>query len=177
MYTKSRILLMIFGMLLSACSYNGTVNRPGVYRIDIQQGNVLEQPMLDRLKPGMEKNLVEFILGTPAFIDPFHTEQWEYFFSMAEEGDNPHQRHLRVHFVDNKLSYISGNVVVSNRDLTDPVLQTRTVDVPADRRRSEGFFKRIINSIPFVGDDQPRRAEPKASEEDPEESEESTTSE
>jgi outer membrane protein assembly factor BamE len=66
-------LIMILGLLLSACSYNGSVNLPGVYRIDIQQGNVLEQPMLDKLKAGMDKNLVEFILGTPALIDPFHT--------------------------------------------------------------------------------------------------------
>jgi outer membrane protein assembly factor BamE len=168
---------MILGLLLSACSYNGSVNLPGVYRIDIQQGNVLEQPMLDKLKAGMDKNLVEFILGTPALIDPFHTEQWEYFFSMAEEGDVPQQRHLRVHFVDNKLSYISGNVVVSNRDMTDSILQSRTVDVPADRRRNEGFFKRIINSIPFVGDNQPRRAEPKATDEESDISDESITSE
>jgi lipopolysaccharide export system protein LptA len=96
---------------------------------------------------------------------------------MAEEGDVPQQRHLRVHFVDNKLSYISGNVVVSNRDMTDSILQSRTVDVPADRRRNEGFFKRIINSIPFVGDNQPRRAEPKATDEESDISDESITSE
>jgi outer membrane protein assembly factor BamE len=147
-------------LFLAACSYNGSLDLPGLYRVDIQQGNVLDQDMLDRLRPGMGKAQVEFILGTPAFIDPFHTEQWEYFFSIAEEGDNRRQRHLRVHFIDDKLAYIDGDVKVANRDLSDPGRQVRTVDVPPDRGRRQGFFQRMFSSIPLLGEPQPRRVNP-----------------
>jgi outer membrane protein assembly factor BamE len=166
MLNSGRLPIIVIILSLSACSYNGSINLPGLYRVDVQQGNVLDQSMLDKLRPGMDKNQVEFILGTPAIVDPFHTDQWEYFFSMTEDGEDRKQRHLRVHFVDEKLAYIDGDVVVTNRDLTDPIRQSRTVDVPADRQRNQGIFSRMINAIPFVGDDPPRRNEsPDANEE------------
>ena len=175
---KGRIPIVMLILSLSACSYNGSVNLPGLYRIDIQQGNVMEQYMLDRLRPGMDKNQVEFILGTPAFIDPFHSNQWEYFFSMSEDGDNPAQRHLRIHFVDEKLAYIDGDVVVTNRDLTDPIRQSRTVDVPLYSQRNRGIFSRMINAfLPFIGNDQPRRVETEDSNEETDNTEESAPSE
>jgi outer membrane protein assembly factor BamE len=174
MFNKSRFLIVVIAMALTGCSYNGTINIPGVYRLNVQQGNVLEQHMLDRLRADMDKNQVEFILGTPAFVDPFHTNQWEYFYSYAIEGDNRKQRHLRLHFIDEKLFYIEGDVVVTDRDLTDLVRQSRTVDVPEGRRR-EGIFKRAFNAIPFIGDDPPRMVESKENEEDSENSSEEST--
>ena len=39
------------------------------YKIDIQQGNVLTQEMVSQLKPGLTKDQVRFILGTPVLMD------------------------------------------------------------------------------------------------------------
>lgn len=160
MLTHSRIMIIILASTLAACSYNGSINLPGLYRIDIQQGNVIEQAMLDRLREGMDKNQVEFILGTPAIADPFHTDQWEYIYSMAEESEDREQRHIRVHFVDDRLSHIDGDVVVSNRELSDAIRQSRTVEVPPDHRRKRGFFSRLFSAVPLFGDDRPRRVIP-----------------
>jgi len=150
-----KILLLFSFTLLTACSYQGSIDLPGLYRINIQQGNVIDQHLLDRLKPGMDKNQVEFILGTPAFIDPFHTEQWEYFFSSARQSRDRRQRHMRLHFIDDELAYISGDVKVTDRDLSDPIRESRTVDVPL-RTSRPGFFKRLINELPIVGNSEPR---------------------
>ena len=45
---------------LGAC---GNLGFPGVYRIDVEQGNIVTQEMVDQLKPGMNRNQVRFILG------------------------------------------------------------------------------------------------------------------
>ena len=152
--------ILILSCMISACSYNGSLNLPGLYRVDIQQGNIIDQDMVDRLRPGMDRFQVEFILGTPAISDPFHADQWDYIFSMAEESENRQQRHIRVHFVDDKLAYIDGDVVVSNREITDAVRQSRSVEVPPGSRPSGNIFQRMFNAIPFIGEDEPRRAIP-----------------
>ena len=155
MFIQNRLLIVTLALSLNACSYNGSINLPGLYRIDIQQGNVIDQDMLSRLRPGMDKNQVAFILGTPAISDPFHNNQWDYIFSMAEESENRQQRHLRIHFVDDKLTYISGDITVSDRDFSDPIRQSRSVDVPLQGKK--GIFQRIFNNIPFIADRKPRR--------------------
>ena len=49
-----------------------------VYRIDIQQGNLLEAGDVDLLTVGMERGQVQFLLGTPMIHDPFHRDRWDY---------------------------------------------------------------------------------------------------
>lgn len=49
-----------------------------VYRIDIQQGNLLEEGDIDILTVGMERGQVEYLLGTPMINDPFHRDRWDY---------------------------------------------------------------------------------------------------
>ena len=49
-------------LLLSACS---SLEFPGVYKLTIQQGNIVSQEMVDRLKPGMTRSQVQFVLGNP----------------------------------------------------------------------------------------------------------------
>jgi outer membrane protein assembly factor BamE len=54
------------------------------YRPDIQQGNFVSQEMLAQLKPGMSKEQVKFLLGTPLMADPFHAQRWDYPFRLAK---------------------------------------------------------------------------------------------
>ena len=147
------VLLSVF--LLGAC---GRI--PFLYRVDIQQGNVIDQSMVDKLKPGMDKNQVHFILGTPAVADTFHTNQWDYLFTSSESGDTREQRHLRIYFKEDKLAYIDGDVVTSNRIPDDTPRQSRTVEVPADYSNRGGFFGRLFSALPFVGDDRPAAPTP-----------------
>ena len=60
---------------LSACSFVGF---PGVYKIDVEQGNIVTQEMADQLKPGMSRRQVRFILGTPLVEDTFNQGRWDY---------------------------------------------------------------------------------------------------
>jgi len=69
---------------LSACSFVGF---PGVYKIDVEQGNIVTQEMADQLKPGMSRRQVRFILGTPLIEDPFNQDRWDYPY-VKRNGQN-----------------------------------------------------------------------------------------
>ena len=149
-----RYLLLPFALFLVACSHEGTPKLPGVYRIDIQQGNIVENEMLARLKPGMDKNQVHFIMGTPSTIDPFHTNRWEYIYTFSKGGGKRKQRHLTLHFEDDKLAYIDGDVTPWLNEPDETTNQpSKIVDVPLRKYKKRGFFGRLINKLPFTGDD------------------------
>ena len=142
-------------VLATACSrYDSDFKLPGVYRIDIQQGNVLEQEMLDKLRPGMDKSQVRFILGTPAVEDPFHKDRWDYVYTSARGGSNREERHIIVYFKDEKLAYLEGGIAPGLRPPSDEFKrQTTTVDVPLRKKKPTGVMYRILSLLPFVGDD------------------------
>ena len=163
-----RIVYSIIILLLAAvgCSstHEGGFKLPGVYRVDVQQGNVLEQEMIDKLKPGMDKNQVRFIMGTPALIDPFHVDRWEYIYTFSKGGGRRQQLHITVYFEDDILAYLDGDVVSALRRTPDTQQKSKTVDVPIDQHKKPGLFRKMLNVLPFVGDDKPAPAEPESTE-------------
>lgn len=99
---------------LAACS---NVQMPDVasaitpYRIDIRQGNYITQEMVAQLKPGMTRDQVRFILGTPLVADIFHAERWDYIYSFKPGRGEMQLRRFAVFFEDNKLARVAGDVV------------------------------------------------------------------
>jgi outer membrane protein assembly factor BamE len=81
------------------------------YTMDIQQGNVITQEMLSKLKPGMTPAQVRFILGTPLVVDAFHKDRWDYVYRYSKGGTVQEQRRIVVVFQDEKLARIEGDVI------------------------------------------------------------------
>jgi len=148
---KNLVVICISLIFLSACSrsFDGGYNLPLLYKVDIQQGNVIEQKMLDKLKPGMDMNQVKFIMGTPVLIDPFHNERWEYIYSFQKGGGVRKQRHITLHFEDDKLAYISGDIKVSDvpRIENEIVTEQEAIVVPESNDKEKGFFGRLWDKI------------------------------
>lgn len=94
-------------LILTGCS---VPKLPGQYIIDIQQGNVLSQEAVAKLKHGMTKSQVRFALGTPLLVDVFHQDRWDYVYSIQRGGKERQQRHLSLFFEDDKLTRIEGDV-------------------------------------------------------------------
>ena len=82
---------------------------PGVYRIDIPQGNIVTQEMVDQLRPGLTKQQVSFILGTPIVRDTFNQDRWDYLYSFQPGGGERAQEVLSVFFENNELVRIEGD--------------------------------------------------------------------
>ena len=93
---NTKLLLTSFtfvGLLaLAGCSF------PGVYKIDIQQGNVVTQDMIDQLRPGMTRRQVRFIMGTPLITDTFHANRWDYLYSIQPGGRQRYQERISLMF-------------------------------------------------------------------------------
>jgi outer membrane protein assembly factor BamE len=85
-----------------------------VYVPNVQQGNALNQEMLDKVKPGMTKAQVRFALGTPLLSDTFHPERWDYYYSFRKGSSTEVERRLiTVIFDQDVLARIEGDVVTA----------------------------------------------------------------
>ena len=84
------------------------------YTIDIQQGNYVSQEMVSRLKPGMSKEQVRFVMGTPLLTDIFHANRWDYVYYNKYPGGKTVERKVAVFFKDGKLDHLEGDVVTAS---------------------------------------------------------------
>ena len=83
------------------------------YTIDIQQGNYVSQKEVSRLKPGMTKEEVRFVMGTPLVTDIFHANRWDYVYYNKQPGGKTVERKVAVFFKDGKLDRLEGDVVTA----------------------------------------------------------------
>jgi outer membrane protein assembly factor BamE len=90
--TARPALVLACAALLAAASAGCTVYRP-----EVRQGNFLEEAKLAQVQPGMTREQVEFLLGPPMLVDPFHRDRWDYVFTLSSELTN-HQV-ISKHFV------------------------------------------------------------------------------
>jgi outer membrane protein assembly factor BamE len=88
---------------------SGCAEFPGVHKIDIPQGNVVTQEMVNQLKPGMTRNQVRFVMGTPLITDTFSPDRWDYIYSMEKGGEARTQEGVSLYFSGDQLSRISGD--------------------------------------------------------------------
>ena len=139
---NTKLLLTSFtfvGLLaLAGCSF------PGVYKIDIQQGNVVTQDMINQLRPGMTRRQVRFIMGNALLTDTFHPDRWDYLYSLQPGGGERQQERVSVFFNQNdQLVSLSGDFMPGvSRDeailgkdgganVTTPGVPTEKSEVPA----------------------------------------------
>ncbi|WP_207064034.1 outer membrane protein assembly factor BamE [Motiliproteus sp. SC1-56] len=101
---QKAIIIVSFIIGLAGCSFF-----PGVHKIDIQQGNLVTQEMVDQLRPGMTKRQVRFVLGTPLIMDTFNQQRWDYLFTFKEGGEPRQQERLTLFFEDDALTHFNGN--------------------------------------------------------------------
>jgi outer membrane protein assembly factor BamE len=81
-----------------------------IYKLDVQQGNVVTQESASKLKKGMTKSEVRQLLGTPLLMDPFHGNRWDYFFSTEVRGKLVERNKLSVFFENDKLVSLAGDI-------------------------------------------------------------------
>jgi outer membrane protein assembly factor BamE len=80
------------------------------YRIDVRQGNMVTQDMVAKLKPGMTRDQVRFVLGTPLIADIFHADRWDYVYRFQPGRGDLQERKFTVFFADGKLARVAGDV-------------------------------------------------------------------
>ncbi|HEU4515897.1 MAG TPA: outer membrane protein assembly factor BamE [Steroidobacteraceae bacterium] len=78
-----------------------------VYRMDVQQGNLLDPEQVGQVEVGMTRSQVRFLLGTPMVIDSFDADRWDYIYSLRRGHERQvTRRHLVVWFDGDKVTRI-----------------------------------------------------------------------
>ena len=101
-------LLALAFTCISACS---AIGFPGVYRIDVEQGNIVDRDMADQLQPGMSRRQVRFILGTPLIEDSFNRDRWDYPYRLSNGVKTLYEARLTVIFDGDSLVEVRGDYV------------------------------------------------------------------
>jgi outer membrane protein assembly factor BamE len=109
------------GAALAGC---GTVDRAShriadaitPYRVEIVQGNFVSKEQVEALKPGMSRQQVREVLGTPLITDAFHADRWDYVFTLRRKGLEPQERHLTVYFKGDAFDRAEGDTMPSEAD-------------------------------------------------------------
>lgn len=86
-----------------------------IYRLEIQQGNVLDSVAYEQLEVGMSRAQVQFLMGTPLLADPFHRNRWDYVFRIQRGMNKVDQEQISIYFVDDKLSEVVRDVSTQAR--------------------------------------------------------------
>ena len=90
---------------LSACS---SLEFPWVYKISVQQGNILDQEDIDKLEVGMTKRQVRFVMGSPLMADTFNPNRWDYYYSRRSGDGKTKKETLTIFFENDKYVRHSG---------------------------------------------------------------------
>ena len=92
------LITSLFIALISGCSTTDSLSFPAVHKIDIQQGNLITDEMVDLLRPGLTQRQVQYVMGTPLVVDTFNPNHWDYVYQYRFGDGTIEERKLRVIF-------------------------------------------------------------------------------
>lgn len=84
---------MSLALLVAACA-----EFPGVYKVRVEQGNIIDQEMISKLEAGQTKEQVVYILGSPLVDDTFSTDRWDYIYRVKHDNKYLRRKNLTVYF-------------------------------------------------------------------------------
>ncbi|MBU2755377.1 outer membrane protein assembly factor BamE [Acidithiobacillus sp. CV18-2] len=100
-----------FSFLASTLLLCTTLSACSIYRVNVQQGNVVSQKELAQIHKGMDKAEVSAVLGAPLLQDPWSSDEWVYSYSDKPAYGSTTVRNVILHFSrDGSLQSISGDV-------------------------------------------------------------------
>jgi outer membrane protein assembly factor BamE len=91
-------------LFISACSI------PKVYKLTVQQGNIVTQDMINELKIGMTKRQVAYVMGTPLIRSPYQQERWDYLYTLERRDTVVKNYQVTLFFKDELYTRLEGEV-------------------------------------------------------------------
>jgi outer membrane protein assembly factor BamE len=147
-----RILLILSLIPMAACS---SLRFPGVFRIDVGQGNLITKDMVEKLRVGMSPRQVKYVMGSPMIADTFHPQRWDYLYNLETGKGLFVENHLVLYFEGERLARIDNSAYRDPDQLRADVMKQLGIEIketttetgteaPAEEPRSDGGS---INSI------------------------------
>lgn len=119
--TLRAMIALLAAAALTACSASlpklsvPKLKIPRVHKVRVQQGNLIEQDMIDSLKPGMTRSQVAFVMGQPIAPNTFNRDRWDYIYTLDVPGVLQEEKRISLHFEDGKLAYFTGEYLPSGQ--------------------------------------------------------------
>lgn len=137
---------------LSGCSSAPSVGDLGnmvtPYRIDIVQGNVVTREQAAALRPGMPREQVRDILGTPLLTSVFHGNRWDYVFTFRRQGQETQRRKLAVFFRDNVLERVEADELPTEAEFVSSLEVKKKLGKPVPLEATEEQLQRFQERNP-----------------------------
>jgi outer membrane protein assembly factor BamE len=95
-------------LLLTLPGCGNNFGFPGVYKINVEQGNVVTEEMVEQLRPGLNRRQVRYIMGTPLIEDSFHSDRWDYRYLMRNGDQTLSETQLTLWFEADELVRAEG---------------------------------------------------------------------
>lgn len=149
------LLVAVCGLGLAGCAgkertdeyhQSALEDLPFVYKMTVQQGNIVNEEMVDQLKPGMTKRQVQYLLGTPLLTDFFNSNRWDYVYTIRRGHQDMENRRLTVFFQEDQLVRLEGDIKPNPQRAATREPRDIVVSVP-DYQPKKGFFRRGIDAI------------------------------
>ena len=156
--------VLLLSVILAGCSTSTITSiAPEPYKIEIQQGNVITQDMVAKLKPGMTRSQARYVLGSPPITDMFHANRWDYVYRTGRAGKLSEERKLTLFFENDLLVRVGGDVAAltaadkaeaqetaASKGLREIVLEKADPNAPpAPPPEQKGFFGRMLEGMGF----------------------------
>jgi outer membrane protein assembly factor BamE len=131
-FASRSLLALLLTVSLAGCS---NFRFPWVHKINVQQGHIVTQEMVDQLKVGMSKRQVRFVLGNSLLPNTFNDDRWEYPYSVRKGSDGEITSYLfTVYFDNDKMTryegdYLPGRAPMSS-DKSERYLEDNRRDMP-----------------------------------------------
>ncbi len=121
--------LLAGSLLIALAGCGSNFGFPGVYRINVEQGNVVTEEMVEQLRPGLNRRQVRYIMGTPLIEDAFHENRWDYRYLLRNGNESLSETQLTLWFEGDELARVEGTDA-PNWD--EPQLDDEDPDKPSD---------------------------------------------
>jgi outer membrane protein assembly factor BamE len=95
------------------------------YRVDVMQGNVITKELAANVKPGMTRDQVRDVLGSPLLTSAFHADRWDYVFTMRRAGTEPQRRSVVAFFKGDVLERLEAPELPSENEFVTSIRPPR----------------------------------------------------
>jgi outer membrane protein assembly factor BamE len=142
------LIYLMLGATLGGCAGGRWIDRlPFVYQMPVQQGNIITDEMVDRLQPGMTKSQVRYLMGTPMLEDIFHTDRWDYTYTIRRPHQETQIKRLILSFnKDGALDKVEGYIRPNPARLASAKPNEIIVTVP-NWEDERGILSRAFNKL------------------------------
>ena len=101
---KIKVLISLFAIyLLSGCQLLPENARLQVYRVAVQQGNVVDIENIKKLEVGMTEEQVTYLLGQPITQNIFNKSRWDYVYYLKHHPNETKLEMLSIFFKEKKI--------------------------------------------------------------------------